>query len=149
MMDPSALDPRRSLVELGLATLDDLDAAGDAAHALIRALNAPRRRLTTADLYLLLRFNVALPAIVPMALERLADAPMLQAAEYPADLLTALLETDARHWLDHREQWEAAIPIVADAMEQAQATGDDGEVTYAIGDALAAAVLHFMGHHKA
>lgn len=147
-MDAPELDPRRSLVELDLASADDLDAAGDASPQLARALNTPIRRLGVADLYLFLRFNIALPAVVPLALERLADAPMRQAAEYPADLLTALLETDARYWLDNPDTWAAALPIIADAMEQAQTTTDEGEISYAIGDGLGAAILHFMGHHK-
>ncbi len=147
-MEPVEIDPRRSLVELGLASIDDLDTAGDAGPLVARALNAPIRRLTLTDLYLLTRHNIALPAVAPIVIERLADAPMLQAAEYPADLLTALLESDARYWLDHRDQWESALPIVAAAMEQAATPGEDEEITYAIGDGLAAAILHFMGHHK-
>lgn len=148
-MELPELDPRRSLLEQDLASIDDLDAVGDAGPQVARALNTPVRRLGTAELYLLLRFNLALPAVVPLVLARLEDAPMLQAAEYPADLLTVLLESDARYWLEHRDAWESALPIIANAMELAQTTDDEGEITYSIGDGLGAAILHFMGHHKA
>lgn len=142
-------DPQRSLVELGLISADDLEAAGEAAPALVRAINRPLRRLGAAELFLFVRANLALSAVLPRAMQCLEDAPLLQAAEYPADLLTAVLEADARYWLDNRDAWEQMLPILAAAMEQAQVTSEEGEVSYAIGDALAAAVLHFMSHHTA
>lgn len=146
-MDP--IDTDRSLIELGLITFEDLEAADEASPILTRAANRPIRRLSLTDLYLFIRINLALPALIPIAIERLEDAPMQQAAEYPADLLTAVLESDARYWLENRDQWEQMLPILATAMEQAQTTTEEGETTYAIGDTLAAAVLHFMSHYKA
>ncbi len=138
----------QSLAELGLVSAGDLDCHGDASPRLLRALNVPLRKLSPTDLYLLIHANLALPAIVPLIAARLEAAPFLQAAEYPGDLVTALLESDSRYWLENRETWESMLPIVASAMEQAQTTNDEGEVTYNIGDSLATAVLHFMSHHK-
>ena len=143
------LDENRSLIELDLLSADDLESADDAAPTLTRAANRPLRRLGLVELYLFTKYNLALKAVIPRATARLEDDPMLQAAEYPADLLTTVLESDARYWRDHREQWEQMLPILATAMELAQTTTDEGETTYAIGDTLAAAVLHFMSHHKA
>ena len=145
--DTAAPDPRRSLAELGLLDHDDIDAAGDLGAAVSRAATKPLRRLGVGELYTLLRLNLAMSVVVPLTMERLADAPYVQAQDYPGDLLTALLESDSCHWLEHRDQWEEMIPIVAAAMEQAQVTSEEGETTYAIGDSLGAAVLHFMGHH--
>jgi len=89
-------DPRRSLLALGLLDADAVDAAGDLGPAVLRAATLPLRRLGVAELYVLLRLDLALSVVVPMVLERLIDSPYLQATEYPGDLLTALLETDAR-----------------------------------------------------
>lgn len=141
-------DARRSLAELGLLGSDDIDAAGDLGPAVSRVATTPLRRLGVGEIYTLLRLNLALAVAVPLAMERLEEKPYLQAADYPGDVLTALLESDARYWQDHREHWVAMIPVVAAAMEAAQVTGEDGETTYAIGDTLGAAVLHFMSHHK-
>jgi len=145
--DVSLTDPRRSLAELGLVDHDDIDAAGDLGAAVSRAATKPLRRLGVGELYTLLRLNLAMSVVVPLTMERLADAPYVQAQDYPGDLLTVLLESDARYWLDHRDRWEEMIPIVATAMEQALVTSEEGETTYAIGDSLGTAVLHFMGHH--
>lgn len=141
-------DPRQTLVQLGCVSPEDLQDSDEHSSALARAINTPLRRLGVTDLYLLIRANLALAAVIPLAQERLLDSPYLQAAEFPGDLLTTLLESDARYWLGNQGAWEEMLPIVALAMEQAQTTDDNGEVTYAIGDGLAAAVLHFMGHHK-
>lgn len=142
-------DSRRSLIELGVVTLDEIESLGDAAGPVLRAAQLPLRRLALPDLYVLLRFNVALAVIVPIVLQRLADKPMLQAAEYPADLLSALLESDAYFWKDQPNLWEETLPVLAQAMEEAQVTDEHGETAFSIGDSLAAAILHFMSHHKA
>lgn len=143
------LNENSSLLELGLVTPDDINADDDAGRAMLRAAQLPLRRLALPDLYILLRFNVALAVVVPIVLHRLADKPMLQAAEYPADLLSALLEADAQFWRDQPVLWEETLPIVAQAMEEAQVTDENGEISFAIGDSLAAAILHFMSLHKA
>lgn len=144
-----AINEKASLIELGLVSADDIVVDDDAGKAFLRAAQLPLRRLGLPDLYVLLRFNVALAVIVPIVLQRLADKPMLQAAEYPADLLSALLESDAYFWKEQPTLWEETLPVLAQAMEEAQITDEHGEIAFAIGDSLAAAILHFMSHHKA
>lgn len=144
-----AINEKASLIELGLVSADDIVVDDDAGKALLRAAQLPLRRLALPDLYLLLRFNVALAVIVPIVLQRLADKPMLQAAEYPADLLSALLESDAYFWKEQPNLWEETLPVLAQAMEEAQITDENGDIAFALGDSLAAAILHFMSHHKA
>jgi hypothetical protein len=70
---------------------------------LVRACHLLRRKpvgaLTPAELRLLIGQQIGLPFLVPLAVEKLLDNPMLEADFYPGDLLTALLLVDKRLWM--------------------------------------------------
>jgi len=143
--DLDACDRNRSLVQLELVAEDDLERAGDVAPALFRAASKPMRRIEPGELCLFLRHGLVLVAAVPMAIERLIDAPFLQAIEWPGDLLTALLEVDLEFWKAQPQHWDATRDLLASGLALIQTQDENGEPIFPIGDGLAAAIMHFMG----
>jgi hypothetical protein len=88
-------------------TLNELDPpdwgpAPDGASGLISLCHAARQKplseLTVEDLRILVGQNIALPLLVPLALERLRQNPLSQGDFYPGDLLVAILSSDASFW---------------------------------------------------
>jgi len=114
-------------------------------------LNKPVRRLTAGELCHLLRCHIAPEVLVPRAIACIEDEPFLEAAEYPGDLLTALLECDIRFWTEHEAWWRAMIPVLETAAAQIQAhletQEDGGYLPWHLGDEFMAALLHFHSIH--
>ncbi|MFI6169968.1 contact-dependent growth inhibition system immunity protein [Nocardia sp. NPDC051052] len=64
-------------------------------HALRRK---PIRELTPEDLRVLIRQHEGVPALLPRALELLAQDPLTEGDYYPGDLLVAVLGIPSSHW---------------------------------------------------
>lgn len=93
-------------------SLEDLDgerwgAAPLGATRLVAEVHRLRRKplgeLTVEDVRLLVAQGIALPWLVPMALEFVRDEPMVAGDLYEGDLLTAVLRVDGEFWRRHRD----------------------------------------------
>lgn len=82
------------------------------------ARSVPLDQLDPSQLRVLVRQQVGLRHIVPVALHTLADDPLLEADYYPGDLLAALLELGPDHWVDHPDE-AARIDRLLDAIDPA------------------------------
>jgi hypothetical protein len=112
-------------------TLEELDgeAWGDApadATGLVRDIYRARRvrlsDLSNGDLRMLLGQKVGADWLIPVALDRLADAP-LTGDWYPGDLIGAVLEAGSGYWSDHPTE-HLRLWRVREALER---TRDDAE----------------------
>ena len=144
-------DVHRSLVELDPETWQSGGLAEDAPASVLRLSAKPVRRLSAEDLYPLVRMNLSLPFTAPLALEALQEDPLLQAAEYPGDLLTALMESDSRFWLDQYALWLEGVEIIERAVtairERMEAEERGEYMPWHIGDDFMGALMHFRGIH--
>lgn len=144
-------DEHKSLIELDASLHDSSCLDDDRAMVLLRLGNKPLRRLNPAELRELIARNLGLQFLVPLAIERLADDPFLEAQHYAGDLLTAVLEADSRFWLDNEPLWWDMIPILEKAVERINARileeGSEEYLPWRLGDEFMAALLHFRSIH--
>jgi hypothetical protein len=122
---PRPEDRRRSL--------EDLDgerwgAAPLGATRLVAEVHRLRRKplgeLTVEDLRLLIAQGIALPRLVPLALEFVRDEPLVAGDLYEGDLLTAVLRVDGSFWRRHRDladELSRALDRVADVPSEVSA----------------------------
>jgi CDI immunity proteins len=72
-----------------------------------RLRKVPLKELTPAGMRLLITQGIGLEYVVPLALEVLAKAPLIEATFYAGDLLLAVLQVPSEYWLAHSAQrWE-------------------------------------------
>ena len=156
------IDLRRNLLELDPGCFDEAE-HDDQVAMLARRLGAkPLRKFNATDLYAAIRHNVGLPWLIPLAIARLEEDPFVAAGDHPGDLLTVVLESDTRFWLDRHDLWLVMVEILGQALTQAadaaeaahhaehpDETGDDGAVWMPgyLGDDFMGALLHFRGIH--
>jgi len=129
---------------------DELDHEfGEIAQHLV---NKPLRKFSPAELHALIAQNMSLRYVAPLAIERLEADPFLEAGQYPGDLLTALLESDTRFWLEHYDLWCAVAGILATTVEtigkRMQEEEREDYMPWHVGDEFMAALLHFRALHK-
>lgn len=119
-----------------------------------KVLSKPVRKLQPGELMWLLSQGASLSVVVPLSIEKLKDAPMLEAQTHPGDLLVALMESRIAFWLAHYEYWEAVIEILTEVVSQLQAeapdTEDEGDAYMPayVGDDFMGALVHFRGIFK-
>ncbi|WP_307872763.1 contact-dependent growth inhibition system immunity protein [Paractinoplanes ovalisporus] len=84
---------------------------------LVSTVLALRRRavgtLEVEDLRILLGQQVGVPVLVPLALARLEEDPLVEGDFYPGDLLATVLRLPAEHWRSHPDQVERVRRVVA------------------------------------
>lgn len=153
------VDVRKTLPELDPSCFDDAEFDGYVAQLAARLAAKPLRRYGIGDLYGAIRHNVGLPWLVPLAIERLEADPFARAGEHPADLLTAVLESDTRFWQERHDLWLAMVGVMERALvkmtdsaeKAARALNPDAEETpwmpNYLGDDFMGALLHFRGIH--
>jgi hypothetical protein len=148
MDETHTFDRRRSLIELDPEAGQDEDLSRQV-HAV---LTKPARRLSTGELEFLIGENRSLTYTVPLAIEKLADAPFLEVARYPGDLLTTMLQSDSRFWTERKDLWLEMVEILEEAVNAINAHMESQEEQDAylpshVGDEFMAALLHFRGIH--
>jgi hypothetical protein len=157
------VDIRRNLLELAPGCFDDAEYDDQVAMLARRLAVKPLRKFNATDLYAAIRLNVGLPWVVPLAMARLEEDPFVAAGSHPGDLLTTVLESDSRFWLDRRDLWLAMVEILGQALTQAtdaagaahraghpdetEETGEMWMPNY-LGDDFMGALLHFRGIHS-
>ena len=63
----------------------------------------PLEQFSVEDLRINIGQNIALEWLLPMAIERLQDDPLVEGDFYRGDLLNAVLQIESSFWSDHRE----------------------------------------------
>lgn len=66
-----------------------------------RLRRVPLREFTPANLRIMIGQNIGLEFLAPLALQLLADDPLLDAELYAGDLLSATLQSDSVFWSAH------------------------------------------------
>ncbi|MFC5412984.1 contact-dependent growth inhibition system immunity protein [Larkinella bovis] len=66
----------------------------------------PLCQFRTEDLRLLIGRGIALPFLIPLAIERLNKNPFAEGDYYPGDLLQSVLNVDLSFWLTNRPLWQ-------------------------------------------
>lgn len=144
-------DMRLSLMELDPNGWKQNALPDDLPQAMFRLGQKPVRKLNAAELLHLLRFHLSLAYVAPLALDKLSADPLLAAEKYPGDLLTALMESDSRFWLDREELWAEVLEVAAHALESIQERMVKEELgdylPACVGDDFMGALLHFRGLH--
>ena len=156
------IDLRRNLLELDPGCFDDTDSDDYVAMLARRLAARPLRKFNATDLYSAIRHNVGLPWLIPLAIARLEAEPFAAAGDHPGDLLTAVLESDTRFWLERHDLWLVMVEILGQALIQAtdaaeaarraehpDETDETGEMWMPnyLGDDFMGALLHFRGIH--
>ncbi len=157
------IDLRRNLLELDPGCFDDAEYDDQVALLARRLCAKPLRKFSPTDLYAAIRLNVALPSLVPLAIARLEEDPFVTAGDHPGDLLTVVLESDSRFWLDRHDLWLVMVEILGRALTRAtdaaeaarraahpdetEETGEMWMPNY-LGDDFMGALLHFRGIHS-
>ncbi len=95
-----------------------------------QARKKPLCQLTDEELRCMIGQKIGLAYLLPLAVERLQDDPLLEASMFPGDLLTVLLRLDPEEWaadtaasfssilLANRPQLEACADIPASLLHK-------------------------------
>lgn len=115
-------------------------------------LTKPLRRLNAGELWYLIGRNAGLEQLAPLAVEKLADDPLLKAQQYPGDLLVALMESRSAFWTEHYDLWLETIGLLEAAVKTITELAEKGELgeympNY-LGDDFMGALMHFRGIHE-
>jgi hypothetical protein len=98
------------------------DPAEDAS-TLVRRVHTLRRtptaELTPEDLRVLVGQRVGLDAVLPIALERLAEDPLVAGDYYPGDLIAALVGLGPEFW-DTRPAWRTRLVTAIGAIDRSR-----------------------------
>jgi len=104
-------------------TLDQLEGVvwgepGFQSHLVVechRLRRIPLREFTPANLRIMIGQNIGLEHLVPLALQALADDPLLDAELYAGDLFSALVRSDRAFWSAHPDLRAKLASIVDEA----------------------------------
>ncbi len=77
-----------------------------------RLRHIPLKELTPADLSVMIAQFIGLDYLIPLALKVLDSEPLLQAGDFPGDLLENVMAIDLTYWEDHPEQGRLIRDIV-------------------------------------
>ena len=66
-----------------------------------RLHRTPLQEFTAEDLRLMITQDIGTAVLVPIALERLREDPLVEAFYFPGDLLAAVLRADSKYWMKH------------------------------------------------
>jgi hypothetical protein len=72
----------------------------------------PVRTLSAEDLRVLIAQRVGLDVLIPRALDRLEQEPLLEGDYYPGDVLVAVLGVPFEYWSEHRAQLDRIDSII-------------------------------------
>ena len=81
------------------------------------------RLLTVENLRLLIGQNIGLTFLIPIALERLREDPLVEGDFFPGDLLSAVLRSNRSYWAENAKEREAVVAIIERARSAAASQG--------------------------
>lgn len=82
-----------------------------------RLRRVPLADFTAGDLRIMIGQKISLLFLVPLALEKLEEDPLVEANIYPGDLLNVVLDVPEKFWSVHTDLRNVLRPIVAKAKE--------------------------------
>ena len=146
-------DPHKTLMQLDPDAWDP-DALDPEWGVFVQRLaNKPLRKFLPTEMYALLQRQLGLPFVVPLAINRLEADPFLQAAQYPGDLLTVLIEVDSRFWNERYDLWDAMMSMLDQVWTRIQTRMEEEQrgdyLPWHLSDEFMAALLHFRSIHEA
>ena len=101
--------------------------------SLVRACHSlrkrPLREFTAADLRIMISQNIGLLYLLPLALHRLEQSPMLEAYYYPGDLLWAVTAVEEDFWAQNSILYQSAQALVSKVVSSDELSGVDPELT--------------------
>jgi len=86
--------------------------------------NKPIGELTDGEIRMAIGQQFSLPILVPLALERLEQNPLLEADFYEGDLWKFVLMAKPDFWNEHPDLWQHASRISERAWVEAEATDE-------------------------
>jgi hypothetical protein len=98
------------------------------------AVATPLEDLDPGQIAMLVRQEAELSITIPMAIELLAEEPLLDAGNYRGDLLNAVLGVPKDYWLAHEGEWSevnAILSVVDTALKSIQQNRRDFEAAFA------------------
>jgi hypothetical protein len=72
----------------------------------------PLNRFTEEDLRIMIGQKISLPYLIPLAVERLEDDPLVEARFFRGDLLAVVLRIEEPFWADHPDWFRRLCKII-------------------------------------
>ena len=76
-----------------------------------RLRRKPLNRFTEEDLRIMIGQKISLPYLIPLAVERLEEDPLVEACFFRGDLLAVVLRVEEPFWSDHPEMFMRVCQI--------------------------------------
>jgi hypothetical protein len=118
-MDRIVLDRSKTLTEL---ESDDWGEPGYASHLVITChemRHKPIADLTHGEVRMAIGQQFSLPILIPLAMERLAEDPLLEADFFEGDLLKFVFMVEPEFWTDHPDLWKQTDDLATAAFSAA------------------------------
>lgn len=71
----------------------------------------PLKLFEIEDLRIMIGQNIGLKYLIPMALDKLSQNILAEGDMYEGDLLTNVLNSDKKYWLENMDQWQRAVEL--------------------------------------
>jgi hypothetical protein len=112
-----SLDRTKSLQELEGYDMGEPEFGSHVVTECHRLHRTPLQEFTAEDLRLMIAQDIGTDILVPIALERLREDPLVEAFYFPGDLLAAVLRADSKYWIRHSAIREEVTAIAQQAFE--------------------------------
>lgn len=106
-------DRRKSLQELEQDDWGHPDYDTHLVQTCHRLRRVPLADFTAGDLRIMIGQKISLLFLVPLALERLQEDPLVEANYYPGDLLNVLLDVPETFWSVHTDMRDVLCQVIA------------------------------------
>jgi hypothetical protein len=118
-------DRRKSLQELEQDDWGEPEYSSHLVQTCHRLRQVPLEDFATEDLRIMIGQQFSLPFLVPLALEKLAENPLVEGDYYPGDLLKVVLQIPEEFWGVHPDLRNALRRIVVQTKELLASAEDD------------------------
>jgi hypothetical protein len=105
-------DRRKSLQELDQDDWDESTYDSYLVTTVRRLRRKPLAEFTVEDLRIVVGQRIGLPFLIPMAVERLEDDPLVAGDFYPGDLLQAVVRAGEGFWADHPDSLQRVRKVL-------------------------------------
>ncbi|MCG6155943.1 contact-dependent growth inhibition system immunity protein [Rubinisphaera margarita] len=105
-------DRRKSLEELERFDWDKPDSPTQLVQTCHRLRGVPLAEFTAGDLRIMIGQKISLQILIPLALEKLLDDPLVDSNYYPGDLLKAVLDVPESFWSVHADMRDVLLQVV-------------------------------------
>lgn len=94
-----------------------------------RLRKKPLQEFSIEDLRIMIGQGIGLKYLVPNAIERLTEEPLLEGDYYPGDLLNAVLRVEKSYWQSHPDQRRRVAETIARALDTLAGCENDNDVS--------------------